>query len=140
MQGICRDKKPVNPYISRLYSYLQDDAPNYTDIAEKPIKVLYRTLYRTKVNFSSRDSLHLSDGCRDQMQVSVIGSHDTGIFQKKRTLPTYIRIKKARKKISIAQKGLNNVYKNNYNTCIFLYRQKYKIMLLYVHKLNRHMI
>lgn len=64
-------------------------------IAEKPIKVLYRTLYRTKVNFSSRDSLHLSDGCRDQMQVSVIGSHDTGIFQKKRTLPTYIRIKKA---------------------------------------------
>ena len=64
-------------------------------IAEKPINVLYRTLYRTKVNFSSRDSLHLLEECRDQMQVSVIGSHDTGIFQKKRTLPTYIRIKKA---------------------------------------------
>lgn len=51
-------------------------------IAEKPINVLYRTLYRTKVNFSSRDSLHLLEECRDQMQVSVIGSHDTGIFQK----------------------------------------------------------
>lgn len=62
-------------------------------IAEKPIKVLRRTLYRTKVNFSSRDSLHLSDGCRDQMQVSVIGLHDTGIFQKKRTLPYILRIK-----------------------------------------------
>lgn len=64
-------------------------------IAEKPINVLYRTLYRTKVNFSSRDSLHLSDGCRDQMQVSVIDSHDTGIFPKKRTLPYILRIKLA---------------------------------------------
>lgn len=42
--------------------------------------------------------------------------------------------------MSIVQKELNNVCKNNYNTCIFLYRQKYKIMLLYVYKLNRHMI
>lgn len=64
-------------------------------IAEKPIKVLRRTLYRTKVNFSSRDSLHLSDGCRDQMQVSVIDSHGTGIFQKKRILPYILRIKLA---------------------------------------------
>lgn len=45
-------------------------------IAEKPINVLYRTLYRTKVNFSSRDSLHLLEECRDQIQVGVIGSHD----------------------------------------------------------------
>lgn len=50
-------------------------------IVEKPINVLYRTLYRTKVNFGSRDSLHLLEECRDQMQVSVIGSHDAGIFQ-----------------------------------------------------------
>lgn len=49
-------------------------------IAEKPIKVLRRTLYRTKVNFSSRDSLHLLEESRDQMQVGVISSHDTGFF------------------------------------------------------------
>lgn len=55
-------------------------------IAEKPINVLYRTLYRTKANFSSRDSLHLLDGCRDQMQAVVIGSHDAGIFSFTRTL------------------------------------------------------
>lgn len=64
-------------------------------IAEKPINVLYRTLYRTKVNFSSRDSLHLLEECRDQIQVGVIGSHDTGIFPKKRTLPYILRIKLA---------------------------------------------
>lgn len=62
-------------------------------IAEKPINVLYRTLYRTKVDFSSRDSLHLLEECRDQMQVGVIGSRDAGIFGKKRTLPYILRIK-----------------------------------------------
>lgn len=59
------------------------------------------------------------------MQVGVIGSHDAEIFGKKRTLPYILRIKLANitlfneKKMSIVQKGLNNVYKNNYNICIF---------------------
>lgn len=96
-------------------------------IAEKPIKVLRRTLYRTKVNFSSRDSLHLLEECRDQMQVSVIGLHDTGIFQKKRTLPYILRIKltnitlKSEKKISIAQKGLQNTTKKYILQCAWIY-------------------
>lgn len=85
-------------------------------IAEKPIKVLYRTLYRTKVNFGSRDSLHLSDGGRNQMQVGVIGSHDTGYFGFKRTLPCMLRIKL----VNITLKSEKNI--KNHSTYIDKFR------------------